>query len=568
MERRFFGLTRSDVMRMAYRLAQVYKKDNKFNITSERAGWKWLRYFLRRHPELSPRTPQPLSAARMKGFTKENVDRFFDVYEVEMAKIKFNPTRLFNVDETGVTIVQHKTSQIIGKKGKRQIATLSSAERGHLITVVTCMSASGQHMPPKIIWPRKNMKMELMNGTPPGCTYSCHESGWIQSDSFTEWFMEFIKLTRPTEEDPVVLVLDGHYSHTRNLEVILAARKNFVTIVCLPPHCTHRMQPLDKSFMSPFKTYYAQSIEQWLKHNPGRKVTIYQIGEIFGQAFLKAASYQTAVNGFCATGLFPVNRNYFTDADFLIDSKDFEKTPEALKPVTIGSPNEIIVACAVTQESRESSESPAPQTEANSELTSHLQSTSSTTRQSIINIASALIGPLPTASKVQETPRKKTPSPILISGSPHKKALEQFQAEKKDKLAKAATSKFSSFLPPVVNFTKFTLSLFSERELYAKKKQCAAKKDDPSFNPDNSLSDKPGPSRGTVVYLECFFLNFNFLPHLDCLLLSRSRSSKRFNLYRNEKTCISQTLNARQWKDSSGNERRCDLSVLLHTFFA
>ena len=268
----------------------------------------------------------------MKGFTKENVDNFFDVYEVEMAKIKFNPTRLFNVDETGITIVQHKTSQVIGRKGKRQVATLSSAERGHLITVVTCMSASGQHMPPKIIWPRKNMKKELMNGTPPGCTYSCHESGWIQTESFTEWFMEFIKWACPTEENPAILVLDGHYSHTRNLEVILEARKSFVSIVCLPPHCTHRMQPLDKSFMSPFKTYYAQSIEQWLKHNPGRRVTIYQIGEIFGQAFLKAATYQTAVNGFRATGLFPVNRNYFNEADFLIDSKDMEKTPEALRP--------------------------------------------------------------------------------------------------------------------------------------------------------------------------------------------------------------------------------------------
>lgn len=114
-----------------------------------------------------------------------------------------------------------------------------------------------------------------------------------------------------------------------NLDVILAARENFVTIVCLSPHCTDRMQPLDKAFMSPFKTYYTEEIERWLKHNPGRKVTIYQIGELFGRAFLKAASYQTAVNGFRATGLFPVNRDYFTEADFLINSKDFGKTPEA-----------------------------------------------------------------------------------------------------------------------------------------------------------------------------------------------------------------------------------------------
>lgn len=82
-------------------------------------------------------------------------------------------------------MVQHKTVKVLGMKGKRQISALSSAERSGLITVVTCMSAGGQHIPPKLIWPRKNMKLELMNGTPPGSTWACHISGWIQSDIFT-----------------------------------------------------------------------------------------------------------------------------------------------------------------------------------------------------------------------------------------------------------------------------------------------------------------------------------------------------------------------------------------------
>jgi hypothetical protein len=32
------------------------------------------------------------------------------------------------------------------------------------------------------------------------------------------------------------------------------------------PHSTHKMQPLDVSFMSPLKSYYGQEIEMWLKH--------------------------------------------------------------------------------------------------------------------------------------------------------------------------------------------------------------------------------------------------------------------------------------------------------------
>jgi len=75
---------------------------------------------------------------------------------------------------------------------------------------------------------------------------------------FSHWFLHFIKHTKPTKEDPVSLVLDGHCSHTRNLEVITLARENHVDIICLPPHSSNKMQPLDKAFMGPLKTFYCQ----------------------------------------------------------------------------------------------------------------------------------------------------------------------------------------------------------------------------------------------------------------------------------------------------------------------
>jgi hypothetical protein len=34
-------------------------------------------------------------------------------------------------------------------------------------------------------------------------------------------FLHFIKHTNQTKEVPVILVMDGHYSYTRNLEVII-----------------------------------------------------------------------------------------------------------------------------------------------------------------------------------------------------------------------------------------------------------------------------------------------------------------------------------------------------------
>ena len=53
-----------------------------------------------------------------------------------MDTIQHNPARLYNCDETGMAIVQHKHTKILGLKGQRQISSLQSTERGSLVTVV------------------------------------------------------------------------------------------------------------------------------------------------------------------------------------------------------------------------------------------------------------------------------------------------------------------------------------------------------------------------------------------------------------------------------------------------
>jgi len=185
MDKRFYGLRLTDIKHMAFQLAISNNLKHPFNVNKESAGKKWLRAFLHRHPELSVRTPQATSAARIKGFNQEAVNSFFDIYETEMEKIKYSPYRVYNVDETGITVVQHKQSKIISIKGKKQVETLTSLERGKLIIVVTCMNACGNFVPPMIIFPRKNLAQDLMDGAPPGSIAGCHPSGWIQSRLFT-----------------------------------------------------------------------------------------------------------------------------------------------------------------------------------------------------------------------------------------------------------------------------------------------------------------------------------------------------------------------------------------------
>jgi len=73
------------------------------------------------------RTPEGISAARVKGFRSENVARFFDIYESELRKVNHPLHRIFNADATGITTVQHSHSKVVSKKDYNEVASLTSA---------------------------------------------------------------------------------------------------------------------------------------------------------------------------------------------------------------------------------------------------------------------------------------------------------------------------------------------------------------------------------------------------------------------------------------------------------
>jgi hypothetical protein len=215
MDQRYCGLRCQDIKLMAFQLAVRNGLQHPFNQDKSAAGKKWLQSFFKRYPVLSLRTPEGISAAQVKGFTSENLARVFDVCESEVRKVNYQAHRIFIVDETGITTVQHRHSKVMSMRGKKEVASLTSAERQNLIAVVTCMNATGTYVPPLIMFLRKYMKEELMDGVPVGSISACHPSGWTQTDIFTKWFDHFVHFIKPLADDPVMLIVDRHYSPTK-----------------------------------------------------------------------------------------------------------------------------------------------------------------------------------------------------------------------------------------------------------------------------------------------------------------------------------------------------------------
>ncbi|XP_069702661.1 uncharacterized protein [Periplaneta americana] len=315
LEKMFYGLTRRSVMKLAYEIAEKNKLATWFNRETKPAGKEWFSGFMKRHPELSLRQPEATSLARASGFNRVVVGKFFDTLEHLVDQHKLTPARIFNMDETSHNVVQRQ-EKILAQRGKPQVGAISSCERGQNVTGVYAMSASGFFVPPMLIYAKKKMMESLTFGAPPNTIFRCQDKGWMDSDTFCEWIRHFIRTVKPSPQEKVLLILDGHSSHTQSLKAIEICRQYGVIMLSLPSHCTHHLQPLDVSFFKPLNTFMSAAISTKMRELPGQRLNIQHIASLVGVTFPRAANMQIAMNGFRHTGLWPVDRNVFSEADF------------------------------------------------------------------------------------------------------------------------------------------------------------------------------------------------------------------------------------------------------------
>ncbi len=112
------------------------------------------------------------------------------------------------------------------------------------------------------------------------------------------------------------MILDNHESHL-SIDALDYAKDNGIVMLTIPPHCSHKVQPLDCTVFGPFKRYYSTAIKSWMVDNPGKPMTIYNIPLMVAQAFPKAMTIDNITAGFRTTGIFPFNPNIHKATDFV-----------------------------------------------------------------------------------------------------------------------------------------------------------------------------------------------------------------------------------------------------------
>ena len=187
-----------------------------------------------------------------------------------------------------------------------------------------------------VIFKRKRMIESLKDGAPPGSVVVNNESGWMPKELFLEWLKHFVSQVGCTKNNPYLLILDGHVSHTKNIHAIEYTREHGVVILYLPPHTMHRIQPLDRVFFRSLMSYYNQEFDSWLRTDI-TKVSVFYVCRILGRAYIRSASMSITVNGFKCTGTWPCNRNVWTDADFAAAAR-FEPSDSETDDIVLSDP--------------------------------------------------------------------------------------------------------------------------------------------------------------------------------------------------------------------------------------
>ena len=303
-------------------------------------GKNWTSDFVKRHKdELKSLYLQNIDHQRTKAEYAPMFKFFFDLVvplvlclplllpqmlrlvQLKAAIEKYNITadNLYNWDEKGFVLGQAQSSMRIMTLEAYQSGRITNASQDgsrEFVTLLACMSAAGIPLPPGLIYKGKSHDLRdtwLQDWTSEDAYFAATENGWSCDALGLDWLHKiFDRHTKHTGRRRL-LIVDGHSSHI-NLQFVYTCDSLRVLLLVLPPHTTHRLQPLDMSLFGPLATYYSQGLTDRMANNIGM-VTFKKsdFWTIFWPAWNRAFTPDNIASGFEHTGIWPLNPSLVLD---------------------------------------------------------------------------------------------------------------------------------------------------------------------------------------------------------------------------------------------------------------
>jgi hypothetical protein len=174
-------------------------------------------------------------------------------------------------------------------------------------TVVAAINAAGWAIPPFLILTGKYHLSAWYEEVeiPRDWVIAVSDNGWTTNELGVEWLKHFNAHTKArTIGARRLLILDGHESH-HSLKFQEICKENNIYTLCMPPHSSHLLQPLNVGCFSPLKRAYSREIESLIRHHINH-ITKLEFLPAFKVAYDRSFTSANILSAFRGAGLVPL----------------------------------------------------------------------------------------------------------------------------------------------------------------------------------------------------------------------------------------------------------------------
>jgi hypothetical protein len=296
-------------------------------------GKRWASNFVKRHKELKTCFQRIYDYQRAKSEDLTVIRNWFRLVQNVIAKYGIQLDDIWNFDETGFMMGVISSGIVVTSSERRGRPKSIQPGNREWVTAIQAINAEGRAIDPFIVvagkyhlanWYREsNLLADWVIATT--------QNGWTDNETGFEWLKH---LARCTSDRPVggyrLLILDGHESHHSTNFEIYCEENNIITL-CMPPHSSHLLQPLDIGCFGPLKKAYGREID----HLITRSITYISKTEFFPAFYAAFQATMTEKNikgGLRGAGLVPFNPEY------VVSKLDVQlRTPTPAEEVTYPS---------------------------------------------------------------------------------------------------------------------------------------------------------------------------------------------------------------------------------------
>ena len=244
------------------RLADVANMANSLRAERnlDQVGQNWPSTFVKRRPELVTRFNRKYDYKRALCEDPRTIQAWFDLVARMKAKYGIVDDDTYNFDETGFMMGQIAPGAVVTASERRGRPKAVQPGNREWATVIQGINATGWTIPPFIILKaRHHLSSWYKDGDiPQNWVIGVSENGWTTNELGLAWIKHFDEHTKTKKVGIYrLLIIDGHESHN-SLDFQKYCKDHGIITICMPPHSSHLLQPLDVGCFAPLKQAYGR----------------------------------------------------------------------------------------------------------------------------------------------------------------------------------------------------------------------------------------------------------------------------------------------------------------------